>query len=1310
MASRRIKLVSMSAVLLLAGGYGLYLATAQEGPPELAQAPMNITNVIPPAFIMAVDDSGSMTFETLFPARDGYGCWDTGTSNPFFNNDGSLRTAGNCGFHHLLPYPGHRIDGNRYAIPPIDLFGFARSPAYNPAYFDPNTKYNPWMNYNEVPFQEASITETKTDPRNAAGPTFNMEALHRDRTDDADPNYSEVASATYAAGTFFPAGIMYARSGACGGLASSGGTNTFVTLASNVTLSASCNNIILRRPQAGQPVADELFRVPNGTTLPAGTVYYRAADTACGGLAAAAPTRRIWVRLPTAVTLNATCDIGIEYFPATFYLPVSQAAPTGYTGEAVEVENAGGPGVNLRRYEIKPENYSGDHYGQAIQNFANWFTYYGNRNRAMIAGMTQALVGQTKMRVGYFTINQHGNRDQPLTVPAERTAMYDIGDDEPGADRSALYDLMLALPASGSTPNRQAVNAIGQQFLRTDAGAPVQLSCQKNAGMLFTDGYSNQDGPAVSNTNGDGPMGTPFSDGHSNTMADIAAFYYRSNLRPDLNAGQVKVAKACPAGGGDAADKSIDCNRNPHMNFYGVTLGSRGNLFNPSAVPAQNAYTDANVFNNWPSRQNDNPSTVDDIWHATVNSRGEFINARTPSDITAAMRRIISAINEGESPAGTIGVTGARIGNGSLNVQPRYQSTNNGTDWYSRLTAETVSANILTGEVTFELAWEASQKMEEQTARKIHFGRTSNSVVPAVQDFTASDVSLNDLCNGPSSPCHVAEIEGLAEGMNIERAIAYLRGSRADEGVLRTRTTILGDIVNSSPVLASPTDDYGYRALGGTLGTSYAEFLESKKDSRPMVYVGANDGMLHAFDGGTTSTGGQEVFGYIPATALGSMGNLLYPYAAADQNLQKFQHRYYVDGPITVSDVNINGTWKTILVGTSGAGGRSVFALDVTDPESFSVLWEVNNLITGNAGISNHIGHVLGKPVVVPVKDSAGAVSWKAIFGNGYNSTSQQARLFVVDVSNGDVTTIQAQEATAPAYNGLGNVVVVDRKRISNGATSTGRDGYSDTVYAADQNGAVWKFDLLTSTVALSGQPLFIARDAGGNRQPITGGLTAATGPAGGVMIYFGTGSFSFTRDPLDNSTQTIYGILDRNVALTGGRGQLLQQTVGSDADGYRQTSRNAMVAGRQGWYLDLPERERFVGYPRVESGIVFFPTYEPSGSNDREDCGVKGINWLYGLNALNGGAALTYIRIGTPTGDSPGVGTGAVALNTDGTAPVKDVGVMTTPRLAPLEEATEEAIASALAARCSMIIRVAGAPPMFIPRPCGRQSWRQVR
>ncbi|WP_411834303.1 pilus assembly protein [Pseudoxanthomonas mexicana] len=1312
MASKRTKVVAVSLVALaLSAGYGWYL-TAQVSPPELAQAPMNITNVIPPAFIMAVDDSGSMTFETMFPGRDGYGCTGTGTSNPFFNANGTLRTAagtsGSCNFHHLFPYPGHRIGTDRYAIPPIDLFGFARSPSYNASYYNPGTVYVPWKNYDNTNYPQASITATLSNPRDANSPTFDMTSLHRDRTDDGDPGNLETGNSTYNNGTLFPAGIIYRRNGNCGGLASTG--TAWNTLANDVTLSANCDNISIRRPQVGQPAADELFRIPTGVTLPRGTRYYRLADGACGGLASARPTQRIWVELQAAHTLTAVCELGIEYFPATFYLPLDTAAPAGFiTANRTLATNAGGPGVNLYRYEIKPSNYSTTAaYNQQISNFANWFSYYGNRNRAMIAGMTHSLVDVNNMRIGYFTINQHGSRDEPDSKTAERVTMYDMAKTAAGEDKSKLYSAMISLPASGSTPNRQAVNAIGKQFLRRDEGAPIKLSCQKNAGMLFTDGYSNQDGPTVSNANGDGNMGAPFSDSHDNTMADIAAYYYRTNLRSDLNTGQVKVDKSCPAGGGDAADKRIDCQRNLHMNFYGVTLGARGNLFNPDAE--QDPYTDASIYNNWPSRQNDNPSTVDDIWHATVNTRGEFINARTPSDITAAMRRIIAAVNEGSTPSGTIGVTGSRIGSGSLNIQPAYDSSNYGTDWYSRLTAEAISADSITGTTGFAEVWEASSRLATQPSRTIRFGKTGSSVVPTVRNFDASNVTLGELCSGALSRCSATQLQALGSGsMTLTRAVAYLRGSKVDEGVLRTRTTILGDIVNSSPILSAPIDNYGYRALGGSLASSYATFLENKKTSgRPLVVVGANDGMFHVFDGRTDGNGGREVFAYIPAAVLGHMGNLLFPYVAADKNDQKFQHRYYVDGPVTVSDVNVGGVWKTIAVGTTGAGGRSVFALDITNPDSVQVLWEVNNLITGNAAITGNIGNVLGKPVIVPVKSTAGAVSWKVIFGNGYNSTNQQARLFVVDAGTGAVTTIEANEGASHAYNGLGNIAVIDRKRVgSDGTVSNGRDGYSDTVYAADQQGAIWKFDLLNNNVALGGKPLFVARDASDNRQPILGGLTAASGPGGGVMLYFGTGSFSFLGDPDSTAIQTIYAVNDRGVPLSG-RGQLQQQTIIDTANGRRETSTTAMAIGRQGWYLDLPAGERFVGYPRIESGIVFFPTYAPTGATG-DDCGVSGVNWLYGLNSLTGGAALSYVRLGS--GKSHGAGTGAIALDTKGTAPVKDVAVMTMPRV-PLLTGTPTAaeINAAADARCSMVVRVAGAEPMYIPRPCGRQSWRQVR
>lgn len=1230
MAPRRIRLIAVSAAaaVALAGGYGLYLS-AQTAPPELAQAPMNITNVIPPAFIMGVDNSGSMsTDETLFRTPTGPGYI---SSNSFFDASGNVRTAGTEVTKHM--------DGGYNA----DIYGALRSPEHNRAFFNPATVYLPWRTSTGLLEANAPTNAAVEDPR-----------------------------------------------GAGFGAATPLTTYNFTTY------------------------LDTTETWPNGSVVPAGTTVYN--DDNCDRAPGATSTANAWVTYASAKTLTANCSIRFRYYPARVYLSTTATPPPGYdTTKRVLIKGAGPAGADMYRYDYVAGNFTtgGD---TAVQNFANWWTYYGNRNRSMIAAMTHSVSDFTRMRIGYFQINTpptaRGDANDPNVVMRDMNIQ---------ADRDALYTAMRGLNASGNTPTRRATARMVRQFMRTDAGAPIKLQCQKNAGMLFTDGYTNESPAGAAGAywdvgDVDGTYPAPYGGGtaSTNTIADYAMYGYVTNLRADLPAGKVPVPNVCkttpvPAG--------VDCNTNPHMNFYGVTLGARGAVYDVNAAATADPFTTAP---NWAATgtMNLNPSNVDDIWHGALNSRGEFINAASPTEITEAMRRILAAVNEGTSPAGTIGVTGARIGGGSLTVEPRYESTNNGTDWYGKLQAYTVTVNALTGATTFTDAWEASASILAQGAgaRDIHYGTTAASVVPTVQTFNAGTLTLASLCDAADPlktvACSTAGITALAGGtMNINRAVAYLRGDRTDEGVLRTRTGILGDIVNSSPVVSAYTDDYGYRSMGGTYATTYDAYLTTKRAAaRSLVLVGANDGMFHVIDGRATGTGGNELFAYIPATSLGHMGNLLFPYVAADKNNQKFQHRYFVDGQIAVSDVYMGGAWHTIAVGASGAGGRSVFALDITNPASISVLWEINDRITGNTGISNNIGYVHGQPVIVPFKTATGDISWKAIFGNGYNSTSQQASLFVVDVASGATSTIVASEATAPAYNGLGNVSVVDTKRrnIANDAWISGRDGFADTAYAADQNGAVWKFDLLTETVALGGEPLFIASNAG-VRQPITGGITVATGPGGGTMVYFGTGSFIFTGDPVDTSIQTMYGVLDRGAPVSG-RADLQQQSVGTDTGAFRETTNYALGAGMYGWYIDLPAGERVVGSPRIESGVVFFPTYEPSATTST-DCSVSGTNWLYGLNALSGGAAMTYVRMGSPTGPQPASATGAVSLSTGGTAPVKDVAIMTAPRISPLAPgATQADIDATLDAQCSMVVRVAGAPAMYLPRPCGRQSWRQVR
>ncbi|WP_064748372.1 pilus assembly protein [Lysobacter antibioticus] len=1256
MTSPRIYLLAPLALAVAAGGYWLYNANAIQAGGSLAQTPLNSSVTVPPAFVMAVDNSGSMTFQTLFPGKDGAAFWeeDAASTNGFFIGTGvnaRPRTQNDSkdleNFHHTIPSNDYRIGDNRYAIPPIDNFGFARSPDVNPAYFNPNITYSPWKRPNAsneiVDYPQASIADTRVDP------------------DKASPT---------------------------------------ISLASNWRMNGG----------------DNLFMVPKGAVLPKDTVYY--SDGNCGGLRGGS-----WRTLNSATTVSDYCEISIEYYPATFYLKSATAGSAwGYTATPTLAKNACGNGCDLYKYEIKPGNYSTGKYAVAIQNFANWFSFYGNRNRAMKAALTLSLERTEKMRVGMFTINPTSYGDvtmRDMSVAAEKAALYN--------------EKLLTLNASGGTPNRFAVEHIGKQFLRTDAGAPVKYACQINAGMLFTDGYSNGGGPAVGSQDADMPA--PLADGHPNTLADTAALYYKTTLRSDLGLGKVPVPEACNT---TPNDPRLDCRKDPHMNFYGVTLGARGDIYGVTYNPVTNTpdpYTPAG-YPAWRALQNDAPSTVDEIWHATMNARGKYINATTPSDITSAMREILASVGGGATPSGTIGLVGARVGSNTLSVEPIYESANNGTDWFSRLTAYTAVNDPVAGTITFTQKWEAASQITD-AGRTVRFGKTTaGSVKPTVGDFTATALGATDaavqtaLCSDALQNC-AGKFNRIDGGVTGAEAVAYLRGSRAhDGGKLRKRTTLLGDIVNSTPIVSSKGDDYGYRGLRSADGLTpdvlnYANYLNTKRTSRKtFVYVGANDGMFHAFDGDS----GKEQFAYIPATSVGHMGNLLFPYRAADRNDQVFQHRYFVDGLVTVSDAHDGSAWKTVLAASVGAGGKGVFALDVTSQTALNVLWEVNDM-SGDANGAKDIGSVLGKIAIVPVKEAGGAIKWKAIFGNGYDSANGKAVLFLVDIADGKVTRITAQETTGTlptrTKNGLGNVVVIDRYQGTS-ATQV-RDGFADTVYAGDLNGAVWKFDLRNNTVGFGGQPLFIARynDNYSLRQPILGGLEATT-VGNDVMVLFGTGSFSFTEDPSDKAMQSVYGIIDKG-AVIAGRNELQAQYINQEVDTtgavLRYVDGGRLDATKKGWFINLgvdtakngnpvATGERFIGNPRLQNGILFFPTYDP---NSTDGCSTDGNNWLYGLDALSGSAGLSNGRIGSATGNRFGDKVGAVKLKRQGsgtgTAPVKDVAVVATPKTDILPvTATDEEIAKAVAAKCSVMVQTSGSQPIYLPRPCGRQSWRQIR
>ncbi len=1255
----RLLIVSVAAV----GAAGLLALShvdanaTRQGDGTLAQEPMHLGATVSPNFIMAIDDSGSMTFQTMFPGKDGEGCW----SNKSFFDGTALRKTGTCDYLYVLPGP--RIN-DYYGIPPVDAYGFARSPAYNPTYFNPDVTYEPWIQQTLDPYANAGVDETLIDPRK----TTKVKLF--------ETRYEKVVGESFFMQNdmVLPVGTKY---------------TTF-----------KCdrwdNNNRCNRWNGG---VDKSFEVTGN-----------------------------------ALTWSAGAQpIAIEHTPAVVYLKESRTI-AGFTA-AVEIKNACGTNCSLYKYVPNTTD--------SKQNFANWFSFYGNRNRAMVAGLTRSLKDTEKLRVGYFTIN----------ATYKDLTMRDM---DVVADKKALYTDVLKLAADGSTPNRKAVAHIGNQF--NNNTSIIQNACQKNAGMLFTDGYSNQGGPTnallADGTNGDdyanadGSMGTPFNDNHNRTMADITAYFYNTRLRAStLAAGKVPTSNPTLCeGNGDK--RALDCNTNLHMNFYGITLGAKGKLFgvtygvrpdgtNNGALATQQALA-LTSSPAWETRTDDNENTVDEIWHATMNARGQYINAQTPADITTAMRNVLASVGVGGGVSGSLAITGSRLGDNSLSVTPRFNR--NGTDWYGDVVAsKPASSTDADGKVTFTYTttWTASQKVPAPTARTLMYATTSDDSTPTVANFySAGPGTLAALCANYAAntcgPLGGADINAL--GVTVSDAIHYLAGDRSLEGTkLRTRTTVLGDIINSTPMVAAPTDDYGYALIRKSDGSfeydpyNYTKYLDTKKTRKRTVFVGANDGMLHAFHGDT----GAELFGYIPATAVGYMGNLLFPASPS------FEHRYYVDGPVVVSDARLGTTWNTVLVGTAGAGGRSAFGLNVTTPSSFTaadVLWEVNDKIPGDIG--NRMGYVLGKPVIVPVRGTDGKPVWKAIFGAGYgnrlnadgaanDATRGTVTLFVVDMASGDVDYIDAKEANYNLANGLGNIVAIDRYQYDSTAKGyvLGSDGMVDTVYGGDVQGNVWRFDLNATgnaRVGLGGKPLFRATN-GTTRQAITGGFEAAVGPRGGVMVLFGTGSFSFNADKLNTDVQTMYGVLDmpnESISRPLTRSNLQAQTMN---DKFVITSTPVSYFTQRGWYLDLgvtktdgtfdKTGERMVGYPKIEGGILYFTSYAPSGG---DACTGGGSNYLYGLSTLSGGGALGIVKVGSPTATGLGEGTGRLALATDGSAPVKDVSVFTTGKQGSLGGTPDDAAIAKYDGMsdqyCMAIVSVAGSQPLYRVRPCGRQSWRQIR
>jgi len=960
---------------------------------------------------------------------------------------------------------------------------------------------------------------------------------------------------------------------------------------------------------------------------------------------------------------------------------------------------------NCYRY-VRVSATSGPGGTDERQNFANWYTFYRTRHLmiASAAAITMAdpVLQQARVTWRDFWTCQDltaGNTCQGWdgAVVDNRIRTFT------GTQQTNFYKWLSRVPANNSTPTRGAWKYIGDYFSNQNLGAngpyglnpnppsgtapSGEVACVQNYNITLTDGQWNGDNNGTFFSTADANAVTPLPDGKTNyapstsapmaiysndpnrdTLSEIAFHYWSTNLRPDLNGSATavspyyQVTTGSPPTTADYWNPQNDPATWPHLVQFTIGIGLTGSMTVPglpwwgNSVGTQyllNSTTNAgytNLWNGsmaWPAINNSasqgDPGKVYDLWHAAVNSRGLAFSAESPADLIGALKASLNRIKAPLAAQSAAATSSSTLNSGTVVYLASFTSS----DWHGTLKAYGITSGALNTTPTWTT--DSAGSFASATGRSIVTSSTATTTgAPSVGNGTAFSASSAAFSSMWSS----------VAGANAN-ILSWLRGDATQEmrngGAYRNRnTTVLGDVVDSGPTFAWH-EDFGYAVLPEGMGATpnYLSFISTKASAagsiysgKGMVYVGADDGMLHGFD----ATTGKEVFGYVPHNVIPNLPALADP---------GYAHQFYVDQTAYVGDACVGGgptscSWKTVLVGTTGAGGQGVFALDITSPPSMestgsaasNVLWDLDGKGTNNPNGDPDLGFPIGTPIIARLNNG----DWSAIFGNGYLSSRGCAVLFIVRLSDGLVQKIdtsglsQASTCTASninAGNGLGPVTLSD----VNG------DLMTDFVYAGDLQGNLWKFDLTGAssgswTVAFGGQPLFTASPGGGSCvqaatstapntcQPITS--APALGPAlpglTGTMVYFGTGRMFAAGDAGTTSTQSFYGILDKggSTPVSGGQSALVQQTI-TNVGTTRTVSANTVAPSSLGWFMNLPDTgERVTMSPLLVNGFVVFATEVPSSTV----CTASGSGWIMAVSATTNTVGGTNNFFA----DSPGV------------------------------------------------------------------------
>ena len=1104
------------------------------------------------------------------PVNAGIGILPTPSTSPFTDNMPDVplttgnRVAPNVLF--ILDDSGSMTsdfmpdDVPSTSAPNISRLAYTR----NTLSYNPGVTYLPWMQANGSRMTTGVAYDTAHDDLNLATGTLNLGIKSRAflvPKNTVNPTDADLGDGTkYYLYKLVKLGADVVRTGTYGAVTKSGGVGTTITpapatLTNNNTVThslatvASALKLEITITSTNNRGKDFRVKNPLGVTICSGSVdnsaaYLCAIDSTDAGV--------YKVEVKRNENNNATYTVTANTYTASNRCGLGSETGGTATQDWINCSPA------------LPNTAARNTVAKELVNYATWYSYYRTRMKAAKAGASEAFrsVGY-KSRVGFRKISEDSTGTAQVIPVATNDGRF--GDNpatiaDEGANRIAWYNKLFATTGSGYTPLRSSLAYAGKYFERTDANGPygpetgaAQLSCRQNFTILTTDGYWNtNDEPSdwpnpgdADNSDGStitGPKSqsykytaaAPYSSSDNTTLADIAMYYWKRDLRTDTSFGKsASDDNNVPVSNGDPAFWQ-------HMVTFGISIGLKGSLDQSSVaqVLADGTPKKNGAAVSWPNPiSNSGIERIDDLMHAAVNGHGSFVAASSPTAFAAGLRAALSAIDQRTSSYSNVATNSVSLDTDAQVFNASYTAG----VWTGALNARSVTVSG----VSETVSWSASIP-------------TSSRKVLTSQGGSLVDFLVSTQAAALARPVGAAELYPVSAVDNA----AYIAGDQTNEEsngkTLRNRNSLLGDIVGSSPAFVKDTNT---------------------------LYVGANDGMLHAFD----AADGKEVFAYIPGII---DWNALRSYSSGE-----YSHRFFVDGPIVVSNRSLTPN-KNILVGALGKGGTGLYALDVTTASAPVFKWDMKDTPAPSAGF---MGKVLSKPVLGNVNGSA-----SVILGNGVDSASNKAALIIVkgiDTSSPATVVVDTGVGSATTPNALFAPTAV-----------LGKDGKTVAyVYAGDMLGNLWKFNLTTTTPTVT--KLFAA----GTNKPITGGVTVAIDPKTNKRwVFFGTGRFLIDRDLGITTTQSMYGIIDSG-ALVADSDLDVQDAPVVNGDKRSFQAKTSLVTGKKGWRVDLPvSGERIVQDMQVVSTFLVSASMIPSG----DACGADGRGYINALDAFSGTSA----------------------------------------------------------------------------------------